>query len=106
MIGNPDVAMRHRVEFGAVRLATDAYRLSRALVVVLALVVVDFTDVLDTGSSVRYLILLPPMFAVLLLWATVRTPFIRRATSSDRFLLVLLGWGLVGTVAGRMLLGT
>ena len=85
---------------------SDASMLSSSLVLVLALLVVDLTDVLDTGPSVRYLILLPPLLAVLMLWGSVPLPFTRRATSSDRVLLVLFVWGLAGTVIGKSLLGT
>lgn len=103
----PDLAAPMRVGSSAIQRGTsDAYRLSRSLLLVLALVVADYADVLDTGSSVRYVILLPPLVAVLFAWGSVRSPFVRRLTSSDRLLLVLLGWGLAGSVLGKALLGT
>ncbi len=103
----PDLATHRRVGTGAVHgRMSDAYRISRSLVLVLALLVADYADVLDTGSSLRYLILLPPLAAVLSVWASVRSPFVRRATSSDRLLLVLFGWGLLGSLIGKGLLGT
>ncbi|MDP9300908.1 MAG: O-antigen ligase family protein [Actinomycetota bacterium] len=85
---------------------SDAYRLSRSLVLVLMLVVADYSGVLDTGSSVRYLVLLPPLVAVLFGWSSVRSSLVRRTTFSDRLLLVLLGWGLAGSVLGKAFLGT
>ena len=76
--------------------STDAYRLARALIVILVLVTLDVAKFLDKGTSVRYLILLVPIGAYVAMRIHQRTMHFRRPRATDKVLMVLTLIGLVG----------
>ena len=85
---------------------TETYRFMRVLLVVMVIVTLDFTKFLDKGNALRYLILVVPFGEALLIRARSRTWLVRRASFGDKILLVLLLFGGVGSVCGRLFLHT
>lgn len=85
---------------------TDAYRLARALILILVLVTLDMTKFLDKGTPVRYLILLVPIGAYIAIRARRRLPRFRRPRPADKVLMVLTVIGLAGSLYGRLVLHT
>jgi len=83
---------------------TDAFRLARGLIFILAATALDVTNYLDKGSEIRYVILLVPIGALLL--SRRRGQGFRRLSTPDKFLLVLFAIGFVGTMVGTFALGT
>ncbi len=86
--------------------STDAYRLARALIVILVLVTLDVAKFLDKGTSVRYLILLVPIGAYVGMRMHRRTMRFRRPRATDKVLMVLTVIGLAGSLYGRLVLHT
>jgi hypothetical protein len=78
----------------------------RVLTVVMVVVTLDFTKFLDKGSSIRYLLLLVPFGGAFLIKVTSRTPFARKASFADKVLLLLVLFGGVGSVFGRLVFHT
>jgi O-antigen ligase len=85
---------------------TDAYRYALSLMVVLLAATLDIPNFLDRGNYLRYLLLLIPVLTIVLLRAETRSVFIKRPMASDRILLVLLLFGLPGTIYGVVFLGS
>jgi hypothetical protein len=82
---------------------TDAYLLGRALLFMMFLVAVDVKDFWDkSGSSARYALVLIPLGAAVLIRIRCHGPLVRRWSAPDRILFVLMGYGLAGSVYGRM----
>ncbi|MEO8292233.1 MAG: O-antigen ligase family protein [Actinomycetota bacterium] len=94
----PGLAARVRI--------SDGYWLMRILTLVLLAVTLDVTNYLDTGSAARYLILVLPVGGTMLLRLRTPSTLIRRPTAADRVLLLLMTVGLLGSVYGRLELGT
>jgi O-antigen ligase len=86
------------------RRGTDAFRLARGLIFILAATALDVTNYLDKGSEIRYVILLVPIGAMFL--ARRRGQGFRRLSTPDKFLLVLFAIGFTGTMVGTFALGT
>lgn len=76
---------------------SDAYRLDRALVLTLALATLDAPGLFRAQTSAWYLILVPPLVAVVLLRVGRTSTLIRRPIVSDVVLGVLFALGLTGT---------
>jgi len=85
---------------------TDSYRLGRALLLMMLLVVLDTRDFFDKGGAARHLLLLIPLSATVAIWTRNRTSRIRRMSSPDRILLVLMCVGLAGAAYGTVFLHT
>ncbi len=85
---------------------SDGYWLMRILSVVLLVVTLDVTNYLATGSAARYLVLVLPIGGTALLRLRRPTTLIRRPTAADRVLFVLMILGLLGSLYGRVELGT
>jgi hypothetical protein len=83
---------------------TDAFRLSRGLIFILAATALDVTNYLDKGSEIRYVILLVPIGALFL--ARRRGLGFRRLATPDKFLLALFAIGFTGTMVGTFVLAT
>lgn len=84
----------------------DGYRLMRIFTAILLLVTLDVANYLDTGSAVRYLILLVPLGGIVFLRLRRPTSYVRRPTAADRVLFVLMMIGLLGSIYGRLQLKT
>jgi O-antigen ligase len=84
----------------------DGYRLMRLLTAVLLIVTLDVTNYLDTGTAARYVILVVPLGGIIILRLRRPTTFVRRPTAPDRVLFVLMVIGLIGSIYGRVQLGT
>jgi hypothetical protein len=78
----------------------------RALVALFFIVTLDVTKVLDRGSSSRYLILLIPFGAFVIVRAGNRSSIFRRPLLADKVLAVMTVVGLLGSVYGRLHLHT
>ena len=91
---------------------TDAFVLSRSLLIVLLFVVVDVTDAfgrasaLQTGAGLRYLLLGIPIGTALVLFTSSPSPLIRRPAGTDQVLVTLAACGLLGSIYGRLFLNT
>ena len=91
---------------------TDSFAFARSLLLVLLLVVVDVIDAfgraaaLQTGASLRYLLLGLPIATALVLFTSSRSPLIRRPATTDLLLLTLAACGLLGSMYGRLFLNT
>ena len=83
---------------------TDAYRLGRAYIFILAATALDVTNFLDKGNELRYALLLVPIAAVFV--ARRKGQAIRRLTTPDKILLALFVFGFTGTMVGTFVLGT
>ena len=83
---------------------TDAFRLARGLIFILAATALDVTNYLDKGSEIRYVILLVPIGALFL--ARRRGQGFRRLATPDKFLLALFAIGFTGTMVGTLVLAT
>jgi O-antigen ligase len=96
----------HRSPFGpdGRRRHTDAYRLCRAFVFILAATALDVSNFLDKGNEARYALLLVPIAMVLLVRRKGQP--IRRLTKPDKILLALFVIGFTGTMVGTFILGT
>lgn len=79
---------------------TDSFRLARAFVIVMLAAAVDVTNFLDRGNSLRYALLMVPFASFLWLRLTRPTSLFRRPSSTDKILLLIAGFGLVGTYYG------
>jgi O-antigen ligase len=86
------------------RAHTDAFRLGRGLIFILAATALDVTNYLDKGSEIRYVILLVPIGALFL--ARRRGQGFRRLATPDKFLLALFAIGFTGTMVGTFVLAT
>ncbi|MBA3690608.1 MAG: O-antigen ligase family protein [Actinobacteria bacterium] len=104
IVGPIDQGAARRAE-GRLRIH-DGYRLMRILTAMLLVVTLDVTNYLDTGSAVRYLILIVPIGGTVLLRLRRPSTLIRRPAAADRVLFVLMILGLLGSVYGRLQLGT
>jgi O-Antigen ligase len=78
----------------------------KVLTALLLIVTLDVTNYLDTGSAARYLVLIVPLGGTAFLRLRRPTTLVRRAAAADRVLLVLMTVGLLGSVYGRLVLGT
>ena len=85
---------------------TDSYRFMRVLVVVLFIVTLDFTKVLDKGGASRYLLLLIPFGGAFLIKMLSPTLLARRPSFADKVLFVLMLFGGIGSIVGRVVLHT
>jgi O-antigen ligase len=85
---------------------SDSYRYARALLLILVAVTLDTTNFLDRGTSARYLLIVIPFMAVVLIRLGRRSTLIRTATAGDRILFLLLLYSLFGSVFGKVVLGT
>jgi hypothetical protein len=79
---------------------SQAYRLSRAFLLILLATTLDVTSFLNRGNALRYAILLPPLAVALGIRLRLHSPYIRRLRASDRILLLLFLWGMLGTLYG------
>jgi O-antigen ligase len=85
---------------------TDSYRYARALLLILLAVTLDTTNFLDRGTSARYLLILIPFMAVIIIRLGRRSTEIRTPTAGDRILFLLMLYTLFGSVFGKIVLGT
>jgi O-Antigen ligase len=85
---------------------TDAYRLARGLILVLLATAVDAWNYLDRGGWARYLLLLVPVAALVIIRLQNPSTLIRRPIGSDRVLLLLFLIGLPGAIFGILFRGT
>jgi hypothetical protein len=85
---------------------TDSYRLARAMVLVLLATAADVWNYLDRGGWPRYLILLVPLGALVIIRLQNPSAVIRRPSGTDRILMLLFLVGLAGTLYGILLRGT
>jgi hypothetical protein len=79
---------------------SEPYRFGQAFVLVLLAGALDLFDYLDRGGWPRYLLLLVPLGAVVLIRLRRPSTLIRRPSLPDRFLVALLLFGLIGTLYG------
>lgn len=86
--------------------ATDSYLFMRVLLVGFVIVTLDFTKFLDKGNAARYLILAVPFCGAFAIRFRSRTGLVRRASFGDRLLLVLMLFGGIGSIYGRIHLHT
>jgi hypothetical protein len=82
----------------AERAKSDAYRLDRALLLVLALATLDAPGLFSSQTSAWYLLLVPPLLTIVLIRTRRRSTLIRRPIALDVDLAVLFILGLTGTV--------
>jgi O-Antigen ligase len=81
---------------------TDGFVLGRALLCMMFLVAVDVKDFWDkSGSSARYALVLIPLGAAAMIRIRYRGPLVRRWSTPDRILFVLMVYGLAGSIYGR-----
>lgn len=85
---------------------TDSYLFMRVLLVSFVIVTLDFTKFLDKGNAARYLILAVPICGALAIRFRSRTGLARKASFADKVLLVLMLFGGVGSIYGRIHLNT
>ncbi len=85
---------------------SDTYRFMRLMVGVFLIVTLDLTNYLDKGSAARYLVLIVPFGGMFFIRFRTRTSLIRRPLAGDWVLAVLLTFGLLGSVYGRLHLHT
>lgn len=85
---------------------TDSYLFMRVLLAVFVIVTLDFTKFLDKGNAARYLILAVPFCGALAIRFRSRTGLVRRPSFADKVLLVLILFGGVGSIYGRIHLHT
>jgi hypothetical protein len=86
---------------------SDVYRLSFSIMLMFMLIIVDVhnrlnTGATDTGSKLRYLLILIPCFSALLIRMRAPSTFIRSPALGDLFLFVLMIYGLGGTLYGSL----
>ena len=86
--------------------ATDSYLFMRVLLVGFVIVTLDFTKFLDKGNAARYLILAVPVCGALVIRFRSRTGLVRKASFADKTLLVLMLFGGIGSIYGRIHLHT
>jgi hypothetical protein len=95
---------------------TDSYRLARAFLVLLSIMVIDVFNILDRGfvafrpnaepgGPVRYLVLLVPLVAVVAIRMRRPSFLVRLPTASEGVLMALFALGLTGSLVGSVLLG-
>src|SRR5919198_294484 len=72
----------------------------RARLLILLATTLDVTSFLNRGNALRYAILLPPLAVALGIRLRLHSPYIRRLRASDRILLLLFLWGMLGTLYG------
>jgi hypothetical protein len=70
------------------------------------IVTLDFTKFLDKGNAARYLILAVPLCGALAIIFRSRTGMVRKASFADKVLLVLMLFGGIGSIYGRIHLHT
>lgn len=85
---------------------TDSYLFMRVLLVGFVVVTLDFTKFLDKGTAARYLILAIPLIGAMAIRLRSRTGLIRSATFADKVLLLLMLFGGIGSIYGRIQLHT
>ncbi len=79
---------------------TDAYRFSRAALVVFFAATVDVFNFLDRGGQARYALVLIPIASIVLIRLRDPSTYVRRMSAPDRILLVLWLFGFAGTLYG------
>ena len=95
---------------------TDSYRLARAFLVLLSIMVIDVFNILDRGfvafrpnaepgGPVRYVVLLVPIVAVVAIRMRRPSFLVRLPTASEGLLMALFVVGLAGSLVGSVLLG-
>lgn len=89
-----------------VRAPTDSFVFAGSLVLILVTAALDVTNYLDRGGRLRYLLLLVPVGSIVLVRFRNPSTLIRRPFPADRILMLLLAFGLPGTVYGIMFRGT
>jgi O-antigen ligase len=82
------------------RVATDAYRFSRALIAILLFTTLDVANFLDRGNYLKYLLLLLPVVSLTLIRLRTPSSRVRVLAPTDLVLLLLWPLGLVGTLYG------
>jgi O-antigen ligase len=82
------------------RVATDAYRFSRALIAILLFTTLDVANFLDRGNYLKYLLLLVPVVSLTLIRLRTPSSKLRVLAPTDLVLLLLWPLGLVGTLYG------
>jgi O-antigen ligase len=85
---------------------TDSYLFMRVLLISFLIVTLDFTKFLDKGNAARYLILAVPFCGALAIRFRSRTGLVRKASFADKLLLVLMLFGGIGSIYGRIHLHT
>lgn len=85
---------------------TDSYLFMRVLLVGFVIITLDFTKFLDKGNAARYLILAVPFCGALAIRFRSRMGLIRKASFADKVLLVLMLFGGIGSIYGRIHLHT
>jgi hypothetical protein len=82
---------------------SDAWRLSRAFLIIFFLTTVDVTNFLDRGNVLKYVVLMgAPLVVFGMMRLSSRSTSIRRLQLSDRFLLALFLIGLAGSIYGKL----
>src|SRR2546425_9178728 len=79
--------LRRRLEQPA---ATDSYRLGRTLLGMMFLVALDASNFFDRGGPARYVLLLIPLAAILLIRLRYKSTLVRRMSFPDKVLLVFM----------------
>lgn len=82
---------------GRVRI-TEGYRYARAALFIFFASAVDVFNVLDRGTSKRYLILLVPLMIVVLIRARRRSLVVRRRNLTDKIVFAIWLMGMIGTM--------
>jgi O-antigen ligase len=85
---------------------TDTYLFMRVQLLVFLIVTLDFTKFLDKGNVARYLVLAVPFIGAFAVRFRSRTGIVRRPAFSDKVLLLLLLFGGIGSIYGRIHLHT
>jgi O-antigen ligase len=90
---------------------SDSYRYSRALIVLLFLIILDYTNYLGGeaaggGIGARYVLLFIPVGSVFLSRTLHREHLIHRPSFPDALLIVLSTYAVLGAIWGKVALGT
>jgi hypothetical protein len=85
---------------------TDSYLLARSLLLVMFATALDVWNYLDLGGWPRYVLVLIPFGMLGLIRLRRPSTYVRHPAGPDRILLVLLVFGLTGTLYGIVVRGT
>jgi hypothetical protein len=99
-------ARRVAPDTGSIPRPTDSYLLMRVLLLGFVIVTLDFTKFLDKGNQARYVLVVIPVVGALMIRLRSRTGFVRRASFGDKVLFLLMLFGLIGSIYGRVHLHT
>jgi hypothetical protein len=98
-ISATNVTPRSRAGSGRLRTrVTEGYRYARGTLFIFLAAAVDVFNVLDRGSSKRYLILLVPIMVVVLIRGRRRSLVVRRSNSTDKIVFAIWLMGMIGTL--------